>query len=80
LATVSVPVRALASAAAATVKLNVPGPVADAPPVAVTHDTSDRAVQAQLLAVVTLIDPAPPAGPVVTDVEDKANVQEAGEG
>jgi len=44
-ATVRVPVRAVVSVAAATVKLNVPGPVTDAPLAAEIHETSERAVQ-----------------------------------
>ncbi len=50
LATVSVPVRGLASAAAATVKLNVPGPVTAVPPVAVIQEASERPVHAHELA------------------------------
>lgn len=60
-------------------KLKVPGPVQDAPPVAEIHPTSARAVQLHELAVETEIDPEPPAAPMVTEVAERLKVQ-AGEG
>jgi hypothetical protein len=69
------PVRALASGAAATVKLNVPGPVTDVPPVAVIHEASERPVHAHELPVEMVMEPAPPAGPMVIAVADRVYVQ-----
>jgi hypothetical protein len=77
---VSVPVRALVSGAAATVKLNDPDPVADVPPVAVIHEVSERPVHAHELPVEMVIEPVPPAAPIVTDDDDRVKVQVAGVG
>jgi hypothetical protein len=75
-----VPVRAVVSGAAATVKLNVPGPVMDVPLVAVIHEASERAVHAHELPAETVTEPVPPAEPIETDEEDRVKVQVAGVG
>ncbi|MCU1386108.1 MAG: hypothetical protein JWL71_4805 [Acidobacteria bacterium] len=61
---VSVPARA-APVFAATLKLTVPLPVPDAPPVTVSHPALALAVHVQLPAeAVTATDPEPPASPM----------------
>ena len=80
MATVSVPVLVLVSGAAATVKLNVLGPVTDVPLVAVIHEASERPVHAHELPVETVTEPVPPAAPIVTNDEDRVKVQVAGVG
>jgi hypothetical protein len=61
---VSVPERA-APVFAATVKLTVPLPVPEAPPVTVNHPSFAPAVHVQVPAdAVTATDPEPPASPM----------------
>jgi hypothetical protein len=62
------------------VKLNVPGPVTDAPLVAEIHEASERAVQLHWLLVEMVIDPAPPAAAMVTEVAERLKVHETGVG
>jgi hypothetical protein len=73
-------VRGLASGAAATVKLNVPGPVTAVPLVAVIHEASARPVHAHEVPVETVTEPVPPAAPIVTDDQDRVKAQVAGVG
>jgi hypothetical protein len=70
-ATVSVPVRDVVPASAATVNAKAPDPVADVPPVAVIQAAPELAVQAHVLPVVTLTDPVPPAAPIVIEVVER---------
>jgi hypothetical protein len=80
LATVSVPARLPLSDAAATVKVNVPGPVRAVPLAAVIHGTFERASQAHAPAVDTATDPVPPAALIDREVEESEKVQVAGVG
>jgi len=57
---------------AATLTVRVPGPEADVPPVAVIQLAEELAVQPQPLPVVTVMEPAPPAAPIVIDVAESA--------
>jgi hypothetical protein len=59
-AIVSVPTRVVAVGLAATVKVTVPFPDPDAPPVTAIHVTLLAAVHAHPAAVVTVLVPLPP--------------------
>ena len=69
-ATVSDPVRDAEPVNAATLNVNVPGPEADVPPVAVIQLAAELPVQLQPLPVDTVMEPAPPEAPMVIDVAE----------
>jgi len=54
----------------ATLNVKVPGPEADVPPVAVIQLAAELPVQLHPLPVVTAMEPAPPAAPIVIDVAE----------
>ncbi len=66
-ATVTVPVRPAVLLFAATLKVAVPGPEPDAPPVTVIHSALLTAVQAHPTATVTVVLPLPPAAAMDCD-------------
>ena len=69
-ATVSEPVLAAVPDKAATLNVSVPGPDADVLPVAVIQLAEELPVQLHPLPVVTVMEPAPPAAPIVIDVAE----------
>jgi hypothetical protein len=69
-ATVSAPVLEAVPDKAATLNAKVPGPDADVPPVGVIQLAEELPVQLHPLPVVTVMDPAPPAAPMVIDVAE----------
>jgi hypothetical protein len=77
-ATVSVPVRGDVAAFAAIVKATVPLPLALEPEVMVSHESLLVAVQAQPVAVVTLLLFEPAVAGWFTEVGEAVNVQGGG--
>jgi len=68
--TSTLPVRGENAAFADIVKLMVPLPLPDTPPVSVIHDTCDATVQAHSFAVVTFAVPDPPEASYETAAGD----------